>query len=157
MRSVAVALCTLSLGPLLAVSAPAASAEGPSLDRGERAIVRAINRVRHRHGLPGVHRNRGLAAAADAHSAEMLATGTFAHGAVGQRVRAYANFHRVGETLAWSPRCATRRIVRMWMHSPGHRTVLLRRGYRNVGVGRRAGWLGSSPICMITADFGTRR
>jgi uncharacterized protein YkwD len=158
MRTVVVALCLISMGPLFAVSTPlAAAAEGPSFDRGERAIVRAVNRIRTRHGLPGVRRNVGLAAAADAHSAEMLATGTFGHGEIGPRVRAYANFHRIGETLAWSPRCSAGKIVRMWMHSTPHRTVLLRRGYRNVGVGRRAGWLGYSPICMVTADFGTRR
>jgi uncharacterized protein YkwD len=153
MRSVAVVLCTLSSLPLLAVAVPAATAAGPSWDPGERAIVRAVNRVRARHGLPFVRPHAGLAAAADAHSAEMIAAGYFGHGAMAQRVRRYARFKRVGETLAWSRGFHARSIVRMWMRSSAHRKVLLRRSYRRIGVGRRA----SSRIAMITADFGARR
>lgn len=158
MRSLAVVLCTLSLPLLIAatVASPAAAAAGPRLDPGERALVRAINRQRARHGLARVRPHRGLTRAADAHSAEMLAGGYFGHGAMGRRVRAYAHLSRVGETLAWSARFSARGTVRMWMHSSTHRTVLLRPGYRYVGVGRRSGQLGAGQACMVTADFGAR-
>jgi uncharacterized protein YkwD len=153
MRSLAAVLCTLVLPLLLAVSAsPAAAAGGPRLDPGERALIRAINRQRSARGLHAVRPHGGLTRAADKHSAEMLATNTFGHGAMARRVRAYARLHRVGENLAWSHGFSARSIVGMWLNSAPHRKVMLRRSYRYIGVGRRSG----HQICMVTADFGTR-
>ena len=143
MRSVALVLCTLTTLLVLsfAAAAPAAQAAGPRLDRGERAVVRAINSAR----------------AADVHSRSMLRTDFFSHGAFSQRVRRYVSFRRVGETIAWRSRCSARGFVRMWLNSAPHRAVLLSRGFRRIGVGRRKGRLGSTRACMVTADFGSRR
>jgi uncharacterized protein YkwD len=157
MRSVALALCCALTTLFFVASAPAAQAAGPRLDRGERAIVRAINRVRAHQGLRRLHAGHRLARAADAHSRSMLRADYFAHGAFASRVRRYASFKRVGETLAWSSRCGARAFVRMWMRSPGHRAVLLSRGFRRVGIGRRTGRLGSRRACVVTADFASRR
>jgi uncharacterized protein YkwD len=157
MRSVALALCCALTTLFFVASAPAAQAAGPRLDRGERAIVRAINRVRAHQGLRRLHAGHRLARAADAHSRSMLRADYFAHGAFASRVRRYASFKRVGETLAWSSRCGARTFVRMWMRSPGHRAVLLSRGFRRVGIGRRTGRLGSRRACVVTADFASRR
>jgi len=157
MRSVALALCCAFTSLLFVASAPAAQASGPRLDRGERAIVHAINRARAHYGLRRLHAGHRLARAADAHSRSMLRADYFAHGAFASRVRRYASFKRVGETLAWSSRCGARRFVRMWLHSPGHRAVLLSRGFRRVGIGRRAGRLGVQRACVVTADFASRR
>ena len=157
MRSVALVLCTLTTLLLFIVAAPAAQAGGPRLDRGERGIVRAINRVRHRHALPRLRAEKRLARAADAHTRSMLAHDFFAHGSFAQRVRRFAHFRRLGETLAYSSSCGARRFVRMWLRSPSHRTVLLSRKYRRIGVGRRKGRLGSRRACVVTADFGSRR
>ena len=113
MRSVAIVLCTLSTLLVFVAAAPAAQASGPRLDRGERGIVRAINRARSHHGLTRLRANVRLARAADVHSRNMLAGDYFAHGAFSQRVRRFASFRRVGETLAYSSRCGARRFVRM--------------------------------------------
>jgi uncharacterized protein YkwD len=158
MRTVALLLCTLLSTLLVSIfAAPAAEASGPSLDAGERAVVRAINRARSHHGLARLSTGRRLARAADAHTRHMLRADYFAHGAFAQRVRRYVGFRRLGETLALSTRCSARRIVRMWLNSPGHRAVLLSPAYRRVGVGRRTGRLGARRACLVTADFASRR
>jgi uncharacterized protein YkwD len=87
----------------------------------------------------------------------MLRANFFAHGAFAQRVRRYVGFRRIGETIAWTSRCSARQVVRMWLNSPGHRAVLLSRGFRRVGIGRRTGRLGSRRACLVTADFASRR
>jgi uncharacterized protein YkwD len=62
----------------------------------------------------------------------------------------------VGEVIAWvrGPlRDEATRVVGAWMGSPAHRTVLLRRAYRRIGVARRRGG-GAS---YYTATLATRR
>ena len=80
--------------------------------------------------------NRRLARAADVHSRSMLRADFFSHGAFSQRVRRFAP-RRIGETIAMRSRCSARGFVRMWLNSAPHRAVLLSRGFRRVGVGRR--------------------
>jgi uncharacterized protein YkwD len=95
----------------------------------------------------------------------MLDANYFAHssrdgGSFDNRVRRFARHRAIGETLAWMSGCgrgSARRVVRMWMNSPGHRAVLLTSQYRRIGVGKRVGHLGSTRACVITADFGSRR
>jgi uncharacterized protein YkwD len=157
MRTVAVAVCTLSTLFALSAAAPAAEASGPRIDRGERNVIRAINAARANHGLRRLIAGRRLARAADSHTRHMLVANYFSHGAFAQRVRRYVGYRRIGETLAMSSRCSARLVVRMWLRSPGHRAVLLSRKYRRVGVGRRVGRLGSSRACLVTADFASRR
>jgi len=159
MRSVALVLSTLTMLLVLsfAAAAPAAEAAGPRIDRGERTVIRAINRARASYGLRRLRANRRLARAADAHSRTMLRADFFAHGSFAQRVRRYVRLRSIGETIAMTSRCRPRTVVRMWLNSPGHRAVLLSGRYRRVGVGRRLGRLGSSRACLVTADFGSRR
>jgi uncharacterized protein YkwD len=157
MRSVALVLSTLTTLLLIVLAAPAAQAAGPRLDNRERAVVRAINRVRHKHGLARLHAGRRLARAADLHSRNMLARDFFAHGSFAQRVRHFVPYRRLAENIAMTSRCRPRLAVRLWMRSAPHRRVLLSRSYRRVGVGRRMGRLGSRRACMWTADFASRR
>src|ERR671932_119202 len=112
MRTTALVLCTL---PALALPA-AVQAAGPSFDRGEHALVRAINHARAGHGLRRLRPERELARVADLHSRHMLAGGFFGHGAFAQRLRRYGPFERIGEALAMTARCSARRFVSMWMH-----------------------------------------
>jgi uncharacterized protein YkwD len=146
----------------LVIAVTPVRADGPRLDRGEAAVVRAINRVRARHHLPRLRPNVHLDRAADLHSAQILRAGRFAHGAVVARVHHFLHSQAVGETLAWVPRFRCRRrhvsrVVRMWMHSAPHRAILLSRRYRRVGVGRRGGRLGRLSACVVTADFTSAR
>lgn len=118
-------------------------------DRTEAAILKAMNSVRARHGLPRLRVNRALAKAADAHSAAMLRSGNFTHGSVNARLRRYTHSRSVGETLAWTSRCDGQKVVEMWLQSAAHRSILLARRFHKVGVGRRS----SSARCLVTADF----
>jgi uncharacterized protein YkwD len=164
-----VALSTLASACLLAglFTAPltGVAAAKPHVDGKERAIVRAINRQRSKHGLSALRSSRRLAKAADYHSWEMLDANYFAHesrdgGPFDQRVRRFARHKALGETLAMLGGCgrkAARRVIRMWMNSPGHRAVLLSSRYRRVGIGTRTGDLGGRRACMVTADFGSRK
>jgi uncharacterized protein YkwD len=159
MRTVALVLCTLSTLLVLtfAAAAPAAQAAGPRVDRGERAVVRAINRARAAYGLRALRSHRRLARAADGHTRSMLRADYFSHGAFAQRVHRYVSFRRIGETIAMTTRCSAGQVVGMWLNSPPHRAVLLSRGFARIGVGRRKGRLGASRACLVTADFGSRR
>jgi uncharacterized protein YkwD len=137
----------------------------PRIDDKERAIVRAINRQRANHGLGALKPSRRLARAADFHSWEMLDADYFAHesrdgGAFDERVRRYANHRSLGETLAMLGGCgakAARKVVRMWMDSPGHRAIVLSSSYRRVGIGKRTGELDGGRRCVVTADFGSKK
>jgi|SoiMethySBSTD1v2_1073268.scaffolds.fasta_scaffold608064_2 uncharacterized protein YkwD len=152
-----VAFCAV---PLAATAAPE-----PRLDGREHAIVRAINRQRARYGLAKVRSNRRLARAADFHSSEMLDADYFAHESrdgspFDRRVRRYVSYRAIGETLAMVGGCgkgSARRIVRMWMRSPGHRAVLLSSSFRRVGLGKRAGDFAGNHACLVTADFASRK
>jgi uncharacterized protein YkwD len=164
-----VASLTLAAGCLLATlfAQPVigTATAKPRLDGRERAIVRAINRQRSKHGLSNLKPSRRLARAADFHSWEMLDADYFAHesrdgGSFAERVRRYADHRAIGETLAMLGGCgpkAARRVVRMWMNSPGHRAILLSSSFKKVGLGRRTGDLGGSRACLVTADFGSRK
>jgi uncharacterized protein YkwD len=167
MRTVASLTLVFSclLTALFATPLTGTAAAKPRLDGKERAIVRAINRQRSRHGLATLRSSRRLARAADFHSWEMLDANYFAHesrdgGPFDRRVRRFANHRAVGETLAMLGGCgrkAARKVVRMWMNSPGHRAILLSSSFRRVGIGRRKGDLGGNRACVVTADFGSRK
>jgi uncharacterized protein YkwD len=159
-------------------AASAATCAGASAEPGEasravlaRALLCAINAERHRHGLQGVRPNARLEAAARRHSRDMVARRYFEHTTpegvtVFQRVRR-AGYLRsagrwtVGENLAWGagPLGSARGVVRAWMHSPGHRRVLLWRSFDQVGIG--AVWGAPRPLrgpaVTYTADFGVTR
>jgi uncharacterized protein YkwD len=164
-----VALLTSAFGCLLVAlfAVPAVAAKGPArLDQREQAMVRGINHQRARYGLAPVSATRGLNRAADYHSWEMLHGNYFAHtsldgGPFDARVRRFAHPRALGETLAMlgggCGRHSARRVVRMWMNSPGHRAILLSSRYRRVGLGKRVGSLGSMRACVVTADFGSKR
>jgi uncharacterized protein YkwD len=167
MRFVAWLVAVLMLLVVASFAAPArVRAASPRLDRAERGLIRAINHQRTAYGLRRVAASRRLDRAADFHSHEMLYGNYFAHPSLNgvpmaSRVRRYSNSRRVGETLAMlGGRCRRHmggRVVGMWMASATHRTVLLSRGVRRVGVARRGGHLSGGRACMVTADFASRK
>jgi uncharacterized protein YkwD len=138
--------------------APAHHAQA-RLDRTERGVLRAINRVRTRHGLARVRFGRRLSAAAAWHSHDLLTHGLLSHSSsdgtpFANRIRRAADARRVGEVLIeFRGRRTARAIVRGWMHSPPHRAELLTPGYRRVGVGRAS----AAGATVVTADFASRR
>ena len=144
---------------VLALQPAQATADRARLDRAERKVVRIINRIRARHGLRRVRASRSLSRAAAEHSSDMLRRNFLGHSSsdgtsMGQRVRRYTSARWVGESIAAvSGRGTARRAVRLWMHSPPHRAVLLSRSGRRIGVGRGRGWLGGAPLTVFTVDL----
>ena len=136
------------------------------MDARERAVVHSINRQRAQYGLAHVRASAALARAADYHSWAMLDGNYFAHesrggGSFDARVRRFTRRNALGETIAMlgggCRRGMATRVVRMWLRSPGHRAILLSSSFRRVGIGARAGSLGSGRACVVTADFASRR
>lgn len=120
-------------------------------------VVAATNAERARHRLAPLTVDARLTAAAQAHTADMLRRGFFAHqnpdGAqVWDRALAagYA-YRKVAENIAAGQRTAAE-VVDGWMHSPGHRRNILDPELTQIGVGHV---LGGSYGVLWTQVFGT--
>ena len=139
----------------------------------EPALACLVDAERAARDLPPLRHNAALARAADAHAAAMVARRFFSHVSPGgallvDRVRhaGYLNRARewwIGECLAWGqgPLADPVAIVQAWMHSAGHRRLLLARHAREVGIGvargvpRPGDW--PDPALTVTLDLGRRR
>ena len=158
-----------------AIAAPATgtSAEPPTVVRPlQRSVIKQLNAVRRQHGLLPLRVAVGLAAAAREHSLEMARLGYFSHSSAGGEsfARRIARFYRMGkrrhwaagENLYWSSGEPDASVaVEAWLQSPEHRAVLLRRDWRELGVGAvfvsaGPGIYGGAPVTIVTADFGAR-
>ena len=122
------------------------------------SLLAAINGTRAAHGLAPVRVDVRLARAARAHSADMLHRNYFSHGAFAARVRASgARGPAFGETLAWGTAATPEWVVGQWLGSAAHRAVLLRPGFRRVGIGIVTGTFnGYGDASVVTADFAGR-
>jgi uncharacterized protein YkwD len=142
----------------LAVLLIAASAQAAALSGPESAMLGQINAVRARHGLRPLRIDYRLVAAARGHSADMMNRQYFAHGSFTARARAAgAHGPMFGEDLAWGTGVTPQWVVDRWLASPSHRAVLLRRGFRRVGIGIMFGtFIGHGGAAVVTADFAGR-
>ena len=137
------------------------------MDKTERKVLRAINKIRASHGVGRLYRSRSLSRSADYHCWDMLRGDFFAHSSSNgtsfdARVRRFARRPaRIGENLAWvgggAERGIARRIVSMWMNSPAHRAMVVSPAFHAVGIARRTGTLGSVRAMVFTADFASAR
>jgi len=117
-----------------------------------------MNAVRTSRGLAPLRVDIRLVHAARGHSAEMLGRQSFAHGSIASRALAEGARGPVfGETLAWGRGITAQWVVDKWLASPTHRDVLLRRGFRRVGIGISFGtFAGRGGAAVVTADFAGR-
>jgi uncharacterized protein YkwD len=140
-------------GFLLVCAASPASARTSSTSAS--SLVAAINGTRAAHGLAPVRVDVRLARVARAHSSDMLRHDYFSHGAFSTRVRSSGARGPVfGETLAWGTAATPQWIVGQWLASASHRAVLLRPGFRRVGIGIvRGTFNGYGGASVVTADF----
>jgi uncharacterized protein YkwD len=128
------------------------------------------NQVRARNDLPSLREHSRLRRAALAHSRDMVRGGFFEHTApdgmtmVDRILRTrYAGPNdgwAFGENLAWGTGTLStaRGAVDAWMDSPGHRANILKRGYRELGVGIVLGVpVSDAAGATYTVDFGVRR
>ena len=140
--------------PASAQHAPAHHAQA-RLDRTERGVARAVNRVRRRHGLPRLRLVPSISFVAAFHSQDQAVNRFVSHSSSDgtpfyARIRRVASARTVGETIIeYHGRVSGRRIVRAWMHSPGHRRELMSPVYRRIGVGH----VTVRGMSVVTADF----
>jgi uncharacterized protein YkwD len=141
-----------------------------NLDAIRAAVLCLHNKVRAESKLPPLKANAALRRAAEGHSADMVANRFFDHVTpsgdtmVDRILRSrYVRPDRgwiLGENLEWGTGtlATPRGAVQAWMESPGHRANLLKRGYRDVGVGITLGVpAGDAVGATYTVDFGARR
>ena len=142
---------------------------------GNESVIRAAilclhNRIRAGRGLPKLRESAKLRRAAVGHSSDMVSRGFFDHTTPGgvtmvQRIMAtrYASPDvgwALGENLAWGTGslATPREIMKAWMDSPGHRANVVKRSYREIGIGVVTGTPSAgNDGATYTADFGVIR
>jgi uncharacterized protein YkwD len=133
------AAAALSLTATFAAAAPASAS---SL---ESEVLQDINAVRASHGLGAVSADGRLASGARSYSQSMARHRFFGHGAWYQRILGYVQ--------SVSRRREAHSIVNAWMHSSGHRAIILDGKFHRAGVGRGwAHWNGRR-TAIYTVDF----
>ncbi|CAM5285500.1 CAP domain-containing protein [Streptomyces abikoensis] len=107
-------------------------------------VIALTNAERAAAGLRPLAADHRLAAAAQAHSDDMVARDFYAHtspegGEPWDRARAAGAPHPgIGENIACGQRSAAE-VVRDWMNSPGHRANILKPDFAHIGVGYATG------------------
>lgn len=134
------------------------------------AILCLHNKLRARRGLPALRENARLRRAALGHSRNMVAGGFFQHTTpsgtsmvdriLGARYARRNQGWALGENLAWGTGslATARGAVQAWMDSRGHRANILKRSYRELGVGVVLGVpVSDAAGATYTVNFGVRR
>jgi uncharacterized protein YkwD len=141
-----------------------------NLGRIRAAILCLHNQIRAANDMPALRENKRLRKAALGHSRDMVKDGFFEHTTpegttmVDRILRAkYVREDEgwaLGENLAWGTGSlgTPRGAVDAWMGSPGHRANVLKRAYREMGVGVVLGVpVSDAAGATYTVDFGVRR
>lgn len=110
------------------------------LTEDEQAILDATNRAREKEGLPPLRLDAALAKAAREHAKNMAGQGKMAHVLDGkkpeERVKdAGYDYSWTGENIAWATDLDPAGTVKGWMNSPHHRENILRKQFREIGIG----------------------
>ena len=138
----------------------------------QRNLLRELNVLRRRAGLPALRHSDDLDAAALSHSKSMARYGYFSHTSYNgslfwQRIarfyRAphYYRVYRLGENLMSGPASASAStVMRAWLNSPPHRENLYAK-WTDVGFGcvlavDAPGVFDGETVAIVTADFGAR-
>jgi uncharacterized protein YkwD len=137
MRTVA----TVVTVALTAAAVPAMAGADTPNERAERAMTKAINAVRARHGLPAFERSASLTGSAERYSRYLMAHDVFAHQS---SIWASNRFALLGEALAYHTgrRFGVGDTVRQWLGSAPHRAILLSATMRRAGAGVTRGRFG---------------
>jgi uncharacterized protein YkwD len=143
---------------LFALLGSAAGAGARGLSSPEASLLQTMNTVRTSRGLAPLRLDVRLLRAARGHSADMMNRQYFAHGSVAARALAQrARGPVYGEDLAWGTGVTAQSVVNNWLASPRHRAVLLRPGFRRIGIGVAVGtFVGHGGAAVVTADFAGR-
>ena len=147
----------LTLLSLFLAIALTGSLQGPAESTAaspEARMTAAINNIRASHGLRPLRFSPGLTSSARRRARMMVRRDVFGHFPSSAR-----HFTPIGEVigLRWGRRPGTGWILRQWMHSPGHRNVLLHRSMRYIGTGKVRGRLGRRMAVTWVVRVGGRR
>ena len=142
---------------------------GDNLPLVRAAVLCLHNQVRAQNGLPALKENAKLRKAATGHSADMVGEGYFDHTSpdgdtfvdriVGAGYAKRNDGWTLGENLAWGTGdlSTPAGVMGSWMNSPGHKANILKRAYRDVGIGIRLGVPSDDSVgATYTLDFGVR-
>jgi uncharacterized protein YkwD len=141
-----------------------------NLEQIRAAILCLHNQIRASHHLPLLKQNSKLIKAAVAHSSTMVSDGYFDHtdpdgDTFVDRILGSGYVKRnaawtLGENLAWGTGdlSTPQGVMNSWMASPGHKANILKRAYREVGIGIRLGVPSDDGVgATYTADFGVKQ
>jgi uncharacterized protein YkwD len=133
------------------------------------AILCLHNQIRAQNNLPLLKESAKLRKAAAGHSADMVGEGYFDHSSTNgdsfvDRIidAGYAKRSdgwTLGENLAWGTGdlSSAKGVMDAWMNSAGHKANILKKAYREVGIGIKLGVPSDGGVgATITADFGVK-
>jgi uncharacterized protein YkwD len=133
------------------------------------AILCLHNQIRAQNNLPLLKDNAKLRKAAIGHSSTMVSQGYFDHTSpdgdtfvdriIGAGYTKKNDGWTLGENLAWGTGdlSTAQGVMNAWMNSAGHKANILKKAYREVGVGIRLGVPSDEGVgATITADFGVK-
>jgi uncharacterized protein YkwD len=147
-RTLATLVCATAL--TVAAVVPADAAAGCRVKRGAAPgsaatkMLCLVNDARARRGLHRLRPSSRLGRAANGHARDMVRHHYLSHtsrrGSSLERRVERAGYRRsrrwaVGETLGWDSTASARVVLRGWLASPIHRSILLSRAFRDIGVG----------------------
>jgi uncharacterized protein YkwD len=144
----------------------------PSADNVEQvraAVLCLHNQIRRQHNLPLLRDNAKLRKAATSHSNEMVDEGYFDHTApdgttfvdriLGAGYAKRNGDWTIGENLAWGTGdlSTPAGVMQAWMNSAGHRANILKRSYKELGIGIRVGTPSDTGVgATFSAEFGAK-
>ena len=175
-RTLAAAVAALLIFPAAAhASAPITCSNTdlmPAADNVEQirdAVLCLHNQIRQQHNLPLLKDNTKLQKAGTTHSNEMVDESYFDHTApdgttfvdriLGARYAKRDGDWTIGENLAWGTgdMSTPAGVMQAWMNSSGHKANILKRSYKELGIGIRLGTPGDAGVGVtISAEFGAK-
>ena len=142
---------------------------GDNVEQIRAAVLCLHNQIRQQHNLPLLKDNAKLRRAAVGHSADMVDEGYFDHTApsgdsfvdriIGAGYAKRNEAWTLGENLAWGTGdlSTATGVMQAWMNSAGHRANILKRSYKELGIGIRLGVPDDAGVgATFTADFGAK-
>lgn len=129
-----------------------------ALKADEKRMLELHNQKRKGQGLRRLCVHPALQRAARDHSQDMIRRDYFGHGNVGKRLKRHGyNWSRYGENIAPDPGSPSPGgTFDTWVDSSSHRSNILDRKFREIGIGLATGSHNGERKTMWTADFGSR-
>jgi uncharacterized protein YkwD len=150
MARIRYAVLTTLVACLLLVPAAPASATSPEVQ-----MVRKVNSFRAKNGLPQVRMSKSLMNSSERYAWKQMRSGYFGHQ---NRIAASSKYRTLGEILEWHTglRPSVSTAFRDWLHSSGHRAIIMDRRFRYAGAGAASGRFQGRNSTIWVMHFGAR-